>query len=121
MHPLYTKSSYPVQTRSSMDCEVHSEDEKKKGRLYCNLFLGSTCTIGRFRYSDPKNLSIHNYLFHIGRVITLRDCASYCGNPLVNILSQNADWRQNKPQKENHSRCLMCQGQISVLFIMALL
>lgn len=49
------------------------------------------------------------------------NCASYCGNPLVNILGQNADWRQNKPQKENHSRCLMCQGQISVLFIMALL
>lgn len=82
MHPLYTKSSYPVQTRSSMDCEVHSEDEKKKGRLYCNLFLGSTCTIGRFGYSDPKNLSIHNYLFHIGRVITLRELCVLLRKPL---------------------------------------
>lgn len=82
MHPLYTKSSYPVQTRSSMDCEVHSEDEKKKGRLYCNLFLGSTCTIGRFGYSDPKNLSIHNYLFHIDRVITLRELCVLLRKPL---------------------------------------
>lgn len=54
-----------------MDCEVYLEDEKKKGRLYCNLFLGLICIIGWFGYFDLKNLSIYNYLFYIVRVIIL--------------------------------------------------